>query len=127
MGNSVTSVMEITVGGLLVICGIIYLSMQSRNLEQFTSITMSNIIEDENIFQLYHDFDRNSITSDELYAVLIGYREYPIVIDGITIRTDGCDLEYYTSLIQAGRYKKEYQYDSNSKIELIRYSYLGPI
>jgi hypothetical protein len=67
------------------------------------------------------------VSEDELYAIIMGYREYPIVIDGQIIDTDGNDYEYYFSLIRDGFYRKNYSYDTNHKVVQVIFTYAGTL
>lgn len=119
------NVLETIVGGLLIVLGMAYMYAQSQSVDKLTNIVNEAMIKDEHIYQQNNSVNINKISDDELYAVMMGYREYPIFIDGVSISTDSNDFDYYSSLIKEGYYTKSYQCDSNNNITQIIYTYVG--
>jgi hypothetical protein len=83
------------------------------------------IIEDKKVYQQYYPATTMLISDEDLYASLMGYREYPIMIDDNIIPLKGQDYELYFTYIRTGSYRKEYQYDAYRNIEMIVYTYMG--
>lgn len=121
----VINVWEVVVGGLLIALGLLYLSAQFKTIDKLINIANETLLDDENIYQQHSNVTRNTISDDELCAIVMGYREYPIVIDGVTISTDGNDYDYYLSLIKDGSFTKKYQCNSNNQIVQIIYVYIN--
>jgi hypothetical protein len=110
-------------GAILLLFGLIYLVSQEKTLNRLIDIVNTSVVEREDIYQQSSDIDVDLIRSDVLYAILMGYREYPILIDGTRIEVDGSDYEYYFSLIRKGYYSKSYQLDIDYNILQVNYVY----
>lgn len=125
MRNSVINIIETIIGAVLVGLGLIYLMSQYKVLSGLSNILTEKIIEDNKVFQQYNISDIDRVTHGEIYAAIMGYREYPIMVDNNLIPEDGQDYELYFSYIRNGLYQKQYQYDETRNIVMILYSYLG--
>lgn len=125
MRNSVTNVIELLIGAILIGLGLLYLTSQYKALSRLTDIITQETIEDSNVFQQYSDITIKQISNDEVYAAIMGYREYPIMVDDNLIPQNGQDYELYFSYIKNGIYIKKYQYDSNRNILMIVFSHLS--
>lgn len=116
-------IFEMIAGAVLLGMGLLYLSSQYRIMDRLSETVKKEIIQEEDIYQQYHDIHLNQVSKEELYALIMGYREYPIVIDGTAIYPDDMENEAYIPLIKDGQYKKEYVYDANHNITKIVFSY----
>ena len=90
-----------------------------------TEIVKESMLEDNNIYQQEYSTDLNFVTDKQLIAIIMGYREYPIMIDGVTISSDNNDYDAMVSLIRTGNYLKSYECDSNNNITKIIFAYMG--
>jgi len=125
MRNSVINVMEMLTGTIIFGLGLIYLAYQYEALSGLTERLTEKSTEDKNVIQQYNINTMGNVTHAEIYAAIMGYREYPIMVDNNIIPAAGSDYELYFSYIKKGLYKKQYKYDENRNIEIILYSYLG--
>lgn len=125
MRDSVIHVVELILGALLIGLGLLYLVSQQRSLSELTDLVTEQIIEDKNIYQQFNLMDINQASDKEVYAAIMGYREYPIMVNGFVIPSEGYDYELYFSHIRKGTYRKEYQYETNRRIAMIIYTYIG--
>lgn len=125
MRSSAMNVIELLIGAILIGLGLIYLSSQYRSLFNLTDIISREIIEDSNLYQQYNDISINKISSDEVYAAIMGDREYPIMVDEFIIPQNGQSYQLYFTYIKNGAYLKEYRHDKNRNIIMIVFSYLG--
>jgi hypothetical protein len=119
------NIFDIIVGAILLGLGLLYLISQYRVTKELTDKANDIVLENNELYQQYSNIDGNLISDDELYAITMGYREYPIVIDGITIATDNDNYEYNLTLIKDGFYKKSYECNAENEILRIIYSYTG--
>lgn len=125
MRNSVIHVIELILGALLLGIGLLYLASQHRALSRLTDIIALRRVEDNNVFQQYNITNINQVSDEEVYASIMGYREYPIMIDDNIVPVNGYDYALYFSYIKDGNYKKEYQYnESKGSIKLIQYNHI---
>lgn len=107
---------EMVIGALLLALGLLYLSTQRDSIHRLVNVVKGDLIEQRDLYQQASQFDQNKVTDEHLYALLMGYREYPIVINGNEIPVDGSDYEFYFSLITQNTYTKSYVYDSGHNI-----------
>lgn len=126
MRNSVIATYVMIIGAILMCLGLIYLKAQS--------VTTNNLIEKvsddvadgkDSVYQQQSNADRSLVSDEELYAMIMGYRDCPIIIDGNEIDPDGDDLGTYITYIKDGVYLKKYSYDANHDIEKISFTYNG--
>ncbi len=125
MRHTITDSYELILGALLLGLGLLYLASQEERADRLLHVAMERVIEDQAINQQYNEIDINQVRDTELYAMIMGYREYPIVIDGQVIAPDGNDYPTYFGYIRKGSYTKSYRYDSGHKIMWIEYTYAG--
>ena len=121
----VIHLIEVITGGVLIILGLIYLSAQAQVTDRMTAVVYKTLMEDENIYQQELGRNIDLITDEQLISIMMGYREYAIMIDGVTIPADNHDPEAYLALIKAGNYTKSYQCDINNDIVTISYIFVG--
>ena len=124
MRNSVVHVIELLLGALLLGLGLLYLESQYRALSRLSDATTLSKIEDKHIFEQCGLTDINQVSDKEVYAIM-GYRQYPIMVDDFLLPINGHDYELYFTYIKSGYYKKKYQYDENRRIVMILYTYMG--
>lgn len=115
---------EITVGALLFGIGLLYLTTHFQTLEKLTEAVKREILVEGDLYQQYTDVLLNQVSEEELYALVMGYREYPIVIEDTVIYPENMETEVYFPLIKDGLYKKEYVYDINHNITKIVFTYI---
>ncbi len=124
MQSTVIHFLEMMVGAILLALGIIYLTIQAKSIEQMNNLISNHLMENEEIFQQENDNDINRISDGELYAIIMGYREYPIMIDGNLIEPEGTEYEKYLSYIQEGYYIKSYLFDSFHYIKQLVFTHI---
>lgn len=125
MRHSITTLIEMVVGGILLGLGLLYLISQEKAVERLIEVANEQVLREEEISEQSFAIGTNLVSDDELYAILMGYREYPIVIDGSVIPTDGADYTDYFTLIHNGVYIKSYVYDVDHDIVQIIFTYSG--
>lgn len=125
MRDSIIHVIEIILGAFLIGMGLIYLVSQQRSLTRLTDLITIQIIGDNNIYQQYIDITGWQVSDEDVYAAIMGYREYPIMVDENMVPLNGYDYELYFSYVSDGYYKKEYQYESGRQIVMVLYTYIG--
>lgn len=125
MRDASTNVIELIIGAILMGLGLLFLSVQYTTLEELTDITIDKVIEDKEMYQQYQSLSYHQITDEELYAAIMGYREYPITIDEKLIPINPNDYSLYLSYVKEGTYEKHYIYDADRKIVQIVYEFLG--
>lgn len=125
MKNAVSHVYEMILGALLFILGMWFLVSNEKVIDRMTDIVNDKVIETQDLYQQTNDVNINMISDDELYAIVIGYREYPITIDGTLIEVDGFDYENYVTLIKEGIYIRSYVFNSVHNIIRVNYTYSG--
>jgi len=125
MRYSMIQIGEMIVGAILMGVALVYLSFQFKAINNLTGVVKNVVLEDESLYQQGDYIDIGSVSDEELAAVTMGYREYPIVIDGVVIKVDGVDYEYYLELIREGFYKKTYGLNAIHEIVQIVYTYVG--
>lgn len=125
MRHSVTNIFEMMIGAILIALGLFYLTAQCKAVDQLTDRVTETVIDNSGLYQQYNYVDINRVSKAELYAIVMGYHEYPIIIDGVFIPIDENNYEYYLSLIKNGYYIKSYEYDSKNEIIQIVYRYAG--
>ncbi len=120
-----TNLIETLLGAIILGLGLVYLAAQYQGTEKLSSIALEIELGNENLYQQYHKNSIRQISMEELYSVLIGFREYPISIDGTLIAPDDMDYTKYISLIKEGYYTKSYLYNDTRDIIMILYTYAG--
>ena len=116
---------EVIFGGLLLITGISYLSVQSRAIDHMSELVLKSMLIDKAIYQQANVSNINVITDEQLIAVVMGYREYPISIDGTTLTIEQNDFDTYLPFIQDGYYSKSYEFDINNDIKKVIFTFIG--
>jgi hypothetical protein len=125
MRYSVIHVIELILGALLIGIGLLYLVSQQRSLTRLTDIITLQTIGDDNVYQQYNLITGWQVSDEEVCATIMGYREYPIMVDDKMVPLNGYDYGLYFTYIRDGYYKKEYQYEVNRQIVIILYTYMG--
>lgn len=125
MQRSITHVIEIIIGAILIGLGLLYLSSQYRVLSNLMDIVTISITEDNKIHQQYDNTNILQVTDKDVYTAIMGYREYPIMVDDNVVLLKVQDYELYFSYIKEGNYRKDYRYDANRNIVMILFSYQG--
>lgn len=125
MRNSLIHVMEMIFGVILLAFGLIYLYEQEKSLNRLINIVNNEVVETNDIYQQSNDINENIISDENLVAIVMGYREYPITINEIEIDVDGMDYDYYFTLIKSGSYQRSYEFDAAHNIINVNYTYMG--
>ncbi len=125
MRNTVIHALEMIFGAILLVSGLFYLMQREKSLDILIDAISEKIIGTDNLRQEYNATDLSRISDEALCAIVMGYREYPITIDGMLMEEEEHDYESYFRLIKAGYYQKGYQYDSEHKIKQVDYEYMG--
>lgn len=112
-------------GAILFGTGLLFLIAQYTSTTQLLNIASQTQMESKDLYQQENNTNINNISDNELYAIIIGYREYPIIIDGNVIKTDETDYEYCFSLIRKGYYVKSYECNEDNEIIRIIYTYIN--
>ncbi|MDD4112758.1 MAG: hypothetical protein PHC56_06970 [Herbinix sp.] len=126
MRCSIIHVIELILGALLLGLGLIYLTSQQKALTRLTDNITILVIEDNNVYQQYNMTNTNEVSDIEVYAAIMGYRDFPIMVDDNIVPLNGHDYELYFSYVRDGNYyNKEYLYDVNRHVSMIIYTYMG--
>ncbi|NLO08286.1 MAG: hypothetical protein GX129_00220 [Clostridiales bacterium] len=125
MRNSVINVVELILGALLIGLGLLYLMTQYRSLTQLTDIITMQAVGGDRVYQQYNLANTMEVADEEVYAAIMGYKEYPIMVDDKLIPLNGHDYELYFSYIRDGYYKKDYRYERDRQIVMVLYTYMG--
>lgn len=118
-----TEMHDLITGAIIFSLGLLLLTFYSKSTERLIKAVEGQLLEQGYLYQQCSNTDINLISDDELYPVIMGSSEYPVVIDGNIIDVGGNDYELYFSFIKDGYYKKSYIYDGGHKIIQIVYSY----
>lgn len=113
------------IGAVIFALGMVFLLSNEVTLNKLTDIVNDKVIESGKILQQKNDIDIHLIPDEELYATVIGYREYPITIDGTVIEKEDTEYENYVALIKDGYYMKSYNYDTAHNICSVIFTYTG--
>lgn len=125
MRDSIIHVIELILGALLLGLGLLYLMSQYRVLNRLTDNIRLQTIGDRSVYQQYNLVNTMQISDEDVYATIMGYREYPIMVDDNIVPLNGHDYELYFTFIKDGYYKKEYRYEVGRHISMILYTYIG--
>ncbi len=125
MRHGVMNLLEMGLGALILGLGLLCLVSQERMADRLINVAADRILREEDIYQQYHAPGIKQVSEEELHAVLMGYREHPIRIDGSIIPPDGTDYTDYFLLIKDGLYNKEYIYNTEHEIVQVIYTYAG--
>ena len=125
MREAISNIIEMIIGLVIIGLGLIYLIFQYNAISRLSDSIIKKVTGDKSFFQQYNSVDINTVTEEEIYAAIMGYREYPIMVNGSLIPPDGQDYNVYFSNIKKGLYNKEYRYDDNRNITMIIYSLKG--
>lgn len=120
-----TNIIEMIIGAILLGLGLLYLSAQSRTVDRLIGIANEDVLAEGDLYQQFNNVDISQVSYEELVSIVIGYRDYPIVIDGHVIPTDGNDYDYYFTLISGGYYTKSYVFDAGHNLVQIIYTNSG--
>lgn len=119
MRSTIIYLFEMIIGAIVLVLGLFYLVSQVKAMNRLTDIVSNEIMENRDLYQQSNDISIDKVSDEELYATIMGYREYPIIIDGNLIDTEGTDYEVYSSYIKDDYYRKSYEYDSKHFIRQI--------
>ena len=126
MKNTVIHMMEMIVGAIILALGLFYLGKQDEDLNHLVNAVTGRILGTDNLKQDFNLIDLRQISDEALYAIVMGYREYPITIDGVLIKEDENEYEYYFTLIKDGYYNKNYEYEDGShRIKQVNFIHTG--
>lgn len=125
MRDSIVHVIELLLGVLLIGLGLLYLNSQYKALTHLVDILALQTIEDSKVYQQYSFVTMDQVSDEEVLSTIMGYREYPIMVDSNVIPLNGHNYELYFTYLRDGYYKKEYQYEANRRIVMILYTYIG--
>jgi len=125
MKHNVAHGLEMIIGAIIFVLSMVFLLSNERILNRLITTVNNSAVDDEDLYQQYSNPDKNLITSEELYAMVIGYREYPIMINGFLIDSNGTEYENYILLIKNGDYSRSYSYDLERNIRSVNYTYNG--
>lgn len=116
---------EIVVGAILIGLALMYIRYQQSALYALIDTVKANIVAEEKLYQQDDEINFNQVSHNELYTIIMGYREYPLIIDESYIPTNTNDFELYFSYIKRGYYEKSYGFDIYHRIETVIYSHTG--
>ncbi len=117
------NIFEILIGAILLGLGLLFLKSQYTLEKNLISIALSHELETLDIFQ-QTDYADNKVSDNELLAVLIGYRDYSVIIDGRTVHQEEVVYEDYISFVREGYYMKNYEYNAKHEISKVIYTYI---
>lgn len=125
MNNGVEHTLEIIIGTTLFVLAMIVLTSQKRELNRLTDLVQENLIRRDTIYQQEKEIDSLYVSHTHLYAIMMGYREYPIVIEDVLVEANDTDYETIISLIKEGNYEKHYEFNEYHEIQSICFRYIG--
>lgn len=125
MRHILSNSIEIILGAIILGLGLLHLTSQARTTDRLIETVLERELEEDKLYQQRQEVDLGQVADEELYALVMGYREYPITIDGNVIPADGVDYESYFTLIREGYYTKQYVYDGQHHIYQIVFTYSG--
>ncbi len=125
MRSGLVHIFEMMIGAILLAFGLYYLVSQVRTMNLMIDKVSNEVIENRDIDCQSNEMTIYEVSDEELSAVIMGYREYPIIIDGNLVHSEGTDSETYLSYITASSYAKSYIYDSQRNIKQIVFSHKG--
>ena len=125
MDTMKTHLIEFAAAVFIFGAGLLYLNKEYLAVKQLTDAVSNKVIEEPELYQQYNRSTIDEIPEEELIAVIMGYREYPIIIDGVTMEVVAEHPEDYLQLIKDGYYKKSYGYDTKHSIVTVIFTYAG--
>lgn len=125
MRQSIIHIIEMILGAGILALGFLYLVFQDRSTDKLIDEVYKRVINEESLNLQSGTMISNQIADDELIAMIMGYREYPIIIDGHLIAVDGIEYAEYLSYVRSGIYTKTYIFDADHNIIQVVYSYAG--
>lgn len=125
MRQSIIHIIEMILGAGILALGLFYLVFQNRSTDKLIDEVNKRVINEESLYLQSGTMNSNQISDDELIAMIIGYREYPIIIDSHLIAVDGIEYAEYLSYVRSGIYTKTYIFDADHNIIQVVYSYAG--
>lgn len=125
MRSGLIHIFEMMIGAILLAFGLYYLVSQVRTMNLMIDKVGNEVIENRDIYCQSNEITIYEVSDEELNAIIMGYREYPILIDGNLIKTEGTDYQTYSSYITASCYLKSYIYDSQHYIKQIVFNHKG--
>lgn len=125
MRSGLVHIFEMMIGAILLAFGLYYLVSQVRTMNLMIDTVSNDVLENRDIYCQSNDMTIYEVSDEELNAVIMGYREYPIIIDGNLVHAEGTDYETYLSYISSSSYAKRYIYDSQRNIKQIVFSHRG--
>lgn len=125
MRSGLIHTIEMIIGAILLAFGLYYLVSQAKAMNLMIDMASDDALETRDIYRQSNEITVYEVSDVELNAIIMGYREYPIIIDGNLINTEGTDYETYSSYIKASGYMKSYIYDSQNCIKQIIFNHKG--
>lgn len=125
MRHTISNFTEMLLGAIIFGFGLLYLSSQEKTVDRLIDVANERVMEMGGLDQKHNGIDWDHVSTEELYAVVMGYREYPITIDENVIPPYGNDYEEYFELIRDGNYTKRYVYDTQRTLIRIEFMYSG--
>lgn len=122
MRSGLMHTIEMIIGAILLAFGLYYLVSQAKAMNLMIDTVSDEALETRDIYSQSNEMTVYEVSDVELNAIIMGYREYPIIIDGNLINPEGTDYETYSSYIKATGYTKSYVYDSQHCIRQIVFS-----
>ncbi len=123
MRSGMIHLIEMMIGAIVLAFGISYLVVQIGTMNQLLVMIGDKVLKTRDIYDQSSEIAIYEVSDEELYAMIMGYREYPIIIDGNLVKTDGTDYEAYSSYIKDDFYTKCYVYDSQHCIKQIVFNH----
>lgn len=125
MKNAAGHVFEMIIGAIVFALGMVFLLANEELVNKLTDNVNDAVIDNKELYQQDYRTDINLITDEELCAIVIGYREYPITIDGTVIHKENIEYEDYVALITEGYYIRSYDFDTAHNICGVIFTYTG--
>ncbi len=125
MRHTISELGEMLLGIIIFGLGLLYLTSQELTTERLINAANERALEEGGLYQQCNEIVTGLVPGKELYAVIMGYREYPITIDGEVIPPDGIDFERYFGLLKSGSYIKRYVYDTQHVLIRIDFNHSG--
>lgn len=118
-------IVDFMIGVVIFGSALLYLFAQYRTNEYFNNVLEDQVLEQKNLYQQTSDVTINLISDEEMKSIIMGYREYPIVLEGTMITTDDMDFDKNLLLIKDDLYIKSYKCNTDNEIIQIIYNSTG--
>lgn len=107
--------------------GMLFLNGEYTATKKLIDAISSQVLKEDYLYQQHNTLTTDNVSDEELCALIMGYRDYPMIIDGVTMNPEEEKPEDYLMLVKSGYYRKSYRRDANNNITQIIYTYNGSL